>query len=848
MQNGEKKKNEENETKKGGLVGSLSERVRERLKSKDEREVRRRLAVSVELALTATATYLISGARLLFATYPISIAMACSSKRRLWGVVIGLVISAVTTLHPYYATACISVVLLRVLTVLFGALMNKVNEESGNAVIKYSVSAIEKRRNAEGKSGVSFESLFCERLHVKLIISAFGGFICGLFFMIEGDFSFYSLCQTLFLTFGAPAAVLALGGIFGEKEYVKTWYKYISLMAAVFFAVLASAEMRIFGMPMAPCLAMLMTLCFSARGVLPGICAAAISGAAFNVLYIPLLILSAILFCLISAVKKNAGVAAVCALCVVWCYYIGGESGLVSVLPPMLLAVPIYVLSDKYREMMNSPSIGEMAGNGLYFAEAVTEKSKNEAVRERLEALDEVFGTLSETFYKLSDRFKRPDVLGIRKITDRAFERTCADCRDRDRCWGADHSATLEAVGRVTSCIHTRGSVSVKDMPEDFVARCHRCERLMDEVNSGIAQSTERVFKGGKMNLFAANYDEMTALLRDALSGDPEEYRCHGDEGSRIFDLLLRSGINASGVVVYGKRCRQVVAKKVSGHEKLTAAQSAALSEKIGEILGTEMSEPCIKVGKDGCVLQWRSRPTVNALCAHGRIARSQREVALRGDGERIIVDPFAEEECCGDITNAFITDNSYFYALISDGMGSGSEAAYISGVCSMFIEKMLLAGNRADITLRMLNNVIRNENMGCGGECSSTVDLLELDLMNGVASFIKSGAAPTYIARGGTVYKVSSRTMPVGIIKDADARITRFDTKKGDVIVMMSDGCCHDSDDCPWLVEYLCALMKQDSCKDSEKIKNEILDLALKNAPSGAERDDISVSVTVIG
>ena len=221
---------------------------------------------------------------------------------------------------------------------------------------------------------------------------------------------------------------------------------------------------------------------------------------------------------------------------------------------------------------------------------------------------------------------------------------------------------------------------------------------------------------------------------------------------------------------------------------------------------------------------------------------------------DSLYVDPFADcvEEMCGDTTDAFITETSYFYSLISDGMGSGAEAAFTSGVCAMFIEKMLSAGNRPDITLRMLNNVIRSENMGCGSECSATVDLLELDLMSGVASFIKSGAAPTYVARDGTVYKISSRTMPMGIIKNADAKITKFDTQAGDVIVMISDGCSPDSDDCAWLVEYLCSRMPFKADSDSaselcEKLKNEILELAVKNYPEGRERDDISVSVTLV-
>ena len=185
--------------------------------------------------------------------------------------------------------------------------------------------------------------------------------------------------------------------------------------------------------------------------------------------------------------------------------------------------------------------------------------------------------------------------------------------------------------------------------------------------------------------------------------------------------------------------------------------------------------------------------------------------------------------------------------------MGSGEEAAFVSGVCSMFIEKMLLAGNRADITVKMLGNLLRNENMGRGGECSATVDLCELDLISGTASFIKSGAAPTYIARGSTVFKVYSRTMPIGILKEADTKISKFDTKRGDVIIMMSDGCCPDSEDCPWLVEFLCEYMArkdknaQGSVSECEDLCQRLISLAKKNSPKDKAQDDISLTVIII-
>ena len=402
-----------------------------------------------------------------------------------------------------------------------------------------------------------------------------------------------------------------------------------------------------------------------------------------------------------------------------------------------------------------------------------------------------------------------------------------------------------------SSELYAKGSVSEEGLPKSFCEGCRKKEKIISEINERTRIATEKMIDGGRANFFASNYDDITSILKDALSGDGEEYECDLPLGDRIFEYLYSSGMNVKGVVVYGKRCRHIVAKGIEGIDSLSAERAEEICLSVGEMVGAELTLPIIEVGKDGNVLVMHSRPTVKASCAHGRLSGGNGKPSA---DEGTFIDLFDDEELCGDMTEAFITDNSYFYSLISDGMGSGAAAAYTSGVCAMFIEKMLSAGNRADITLRMLNNVIRSENMGCGDECSATVDLLELDLMSGSAAFIKSGAAPTYIARAGTVYKISSRTMPVGIIKDADARITKFDTQKGDVIVMMSDGCCHDSDDCPWLVEYLCAYMTnsrktvtvgEELC---ERLKEEILREALKNVPEGKERDDISVSVTVIG
>ncbi len=847
----EKGKNEE------GFFQRRREELRERLTGKDEIEVRRRLHAMVSFFMTAALSYLLGGARLFFGTYPIGIALACSSKKHLSAVAVGLLAAVIGGMPTVYGYICIAVLLIRMLSTLLPMVFSETIGRRGDQskeIVKYGV---KEKKKDEPADDVGFGGLFSETLHVKMLCSALGGAIGGVFLVLRDDFSFYSLCGMLTLIFLPPLATLTFGGVLGEERYKKEWYAYVSIGAIILLSVLASVDKTVLGMPMAPFLAMLLTLCVAAdKGIFFGIAAALLCGVAFDATYIILLVLSAALFCIVSAVKRNAGVAAVCGLIVVWCYYIGGEQGLIRVLPPMLLAIPIYMLVDKYREMMNAPYARAEAAGGLYFAEAVTEKTKNAAVKDRLSTLEATFSSLSETFYKLSNRFRRPDVLGIRQITDSAFEKVCEGCRNRDRCWGADYSDTLEAVRRVTSALHTKGTVAESDLPENFMSECVSCERIIDEVNSTVSETTQKMINGGKANFFAANYDDITAILKDALGSDSEEYECDLDAGKKVFEYLFSEGIHVNGVVVYGKRCKHVVAKGVSQSDKLSAQKASEISKRIGSMIGADLSDPVIEVGRDGAVMLIHSRPTVKATCSHGRLSRSGRKWTSSDPEDVPIPDPIEddEDETCGDMTDAFVTDNSYFYSLVSDGMGSGPEAAYTSGVCAMFMQKMLSAGNRADITLRMLNNVIRSENMGCGRECSATVDLLELDLMSGTAAFVKSGAAPTYIARDGTVYKISSRTMPMGIIKNADARITKFDTKAGDIIIMMSDGCCPDSEDCTWLVEYLCNYMSKRKKSVSvgeelcERLRDELLNEAVKNLAPDRERDDISVSVVVVG
>ena len=156
---------------------------------------------------------------------------------------------------------------------------------------------------------------------------------------------------------------------------------------------------------------------------------------------------------------------------------------------------------------------------------------------------------------------------------------------------------------------------------------------------------------------------------------------------------------------------------------------------------------------------------------------------------------------------------------MICDGMGTGDEARLTSEMCTNFLEKILKVSSEKEIALSILNNFVRSKNM----ECSSSVDLLEIDLIGRGASFLKSGASPSFIKRGEKVFRLLSKTAPVGIMRNLDAERLSFHFEKGDICVMLSDGVASGKGDTHWINNYL---METEST-DTDVIANEILDLA---------------------
>jgi serine phosphatase RsbU (regulator of sigma subunit) len=185
-----------------------------------------------------------------------------------------------------------------------------------------------------------------------------------------------------------------------------------------------------------------------------------------------------------------------------------------------------------------------------------------------------------------------------------------------------------------------------------------------------------------------------------------------------------------------------------------------------------------------------------------------------------------------GDSVSVFEGSDGYQYGLISDGMGSGKNAALSSRLTILLMEKLLSAGNQKDLTLEMLNSLLISKS----DECFASVDLFEADLITGKASFIKAGAAPSFVVRGGRLFKIQSSTVPAGIIGNINSEQTKFDIEEGDYILMLSDGIISTFEEGTWLLDLLSSEM---NLRDPKTLLNGILTEA---AHKNNRKDDMSV------
>ena len=784
-------------------MGAFTMRQAKEKQETDENVWLSRLKRIVQEIVWGCAGWIFGQASLVFDTYPLGIALLCASSGHTPSVLVGLLITAAVNMQNSALYLCVYIVaaILRIVAAaVFDApdarfeLPQRLQKCLRERIAKEAPrSDAEEEKKAKQATRVAFfERIFGESILLRMSAAAIGALVIALYRVISGGFRYYDLFAAIFLILMAASATVVFA-LSLERRCQNKWLIGISEAALLFSLVYASRTVSLLTFPLAPMAALFFTLYICAnRSALQGILAAVIAGLAYDPMQAPALLLAALVMLFLKQTQKESPTAMLLPVVAMlaWSAYVGGFFLLLSLVPATLLAVTAFVLVQKTAIFSDRiPAENSIAEEGI----AQSQQQQVESIRyrdsnERFRGISDAFSSLSEVFYNLSDRFRRPGTLDLRLLCDRSFDAFCNDCPNKNICWGLEYTETLGAVNDLIAQLHTRGRVSGEHVAEPLVNRCTRIDGVLERINADCARLTGEMLRNNRTEIFAMDYESAADIINDALEADSGEYLVDVELGKKISEYLKDADVRAESVTVFGNRMRKILIRGAEVDEAKVTFET--MRSDLGEMCESELSFPAFEV--EGSV-------STMTLTAKRKIAVISAQNNVSADGG-----------VSGDSVNLFSNKKDYFYALISDGMGSGKEAALTSGLCSVFLEKMLRAGNRAATSLRMLNNMIASRTQDSAKECSSTVDLLELDLMTGEGSFLKSGAAPSFVVRGKVVRRLQSGTVPIGILNTLDVQKTDFLLRAGDTVVMVSDGILQGDDECEWLTSYLTGVATQ--------------------------------------
>lgn len=537
-----------------------------------------------------------------------------------------------------------------------------------------------------------------------------------------------------------PAFTVAFMGFFDRKKELHQKRYDISLLALAFAVTMFFSRFTVGALSLAFLPASVFTLCaartrgFGFGGVCGVLCGLVSGGAATGALGV----LGMTYGMLVTDIEPLALILSYM-LAITGFFYLSGASGVAEAALILLCVYGIFIPLRK----------------NLKIRRSVGQGGEKRSQDRKLTKYAAAFSSLSSLFYTVSESTREESVTDLNNGIVGVVERHCSHCTGCE----LDRS---EISNFFTSEIRRNGVAAYSRIPTHISARCPDACLMAREINN---LPTERELDGEKgLKQMADEYSYLSTILIDAAKKQEDTLRVDKPLAQEIKRALNELGVTCDGVRVTGTRMRDIMIYGVDP-EKIKVSPNE-IAKAVALKVGTAISAPELVLHDEYVLMKMHSVPAFRVECA---------KISEAKTGETV----------CGDTVSVFENDDRYFYCLVSDGMGSGRDAALTSRLSSIMLEKLLSVGAEKESALKLLNKALLEKNE----EIFATVDLLEIDRVLCRATLIKAGAAPTLMIRNGRLRTIEAKTPPAGIMKNVIADKKCFTLEKGDMLVMMSDG-----------------------------------------------------------
>lgn len=450
---------------------------------------------------------------------------------------------------------------------------------------------------------------------------------------------------------------------------------------------------------------------------------------------------------------------------------------------------------------------------------AFSDKGVAAMIHERLNFAADAIAGIGSGISAAADVLDRKYSPNISDIADRAADRVCRSCPNSMVCWGRKYEQFHKEFNSLVAQLRAGGELTEFSLSPDCAETCVNRAGVIKAVETEYSRYISAMTDERRVR-------ELRRIYTDQLSGVRDILRDMGSLNTHeLFDERDRSAEECAEKVLKenGVKDPQAFIVRDKSNRLRFEAYGATEPRVPREYLGERLS------GALGCTIEL---PEISGSNERFRITAVERTRLSAKVGAYQL--SRGDNRVCGDCYDCFTGADGAFYIVLSDGMGTGSRARVDSAMACSVMSKLLKSGVTLPAALETVNTVLMVKS---ADESFATLDICKLDLNSGECAVYKAGAAATYIKSEDRLIRASLSSPPAGTGGKLTVPAQKFSVRKGDVIVMMTDGVVPDEQ---WLSYELSK--PSDPGDLSERIAK-----AARTSANGRD-DDISVIAVMVG
>ncbi len=456
----------------------------------------------------------------------------------------------------------------------------------------------------------------------------------------------------------------------------------------------------------------------------------------------------------------------------------------------------------------------ESLSGGVRELESGMIKRSRARMSSRLVRMGQVFAEMDTVFTSLCRGYMPKDD-AVEYFLQDFSERVCGECENSPNCL-ARPGKMREAVAKLLDSGIERGKITLIDIPDWLAKKCARTNVALQVINHYC--TTYRQHAAAMSNLdntrmiIAKQLAGVSRIMLALSENCGSEISFNTSMEKAIKDELLSARINCREAVAYSERGSPRISVMVSEEHSLDPAVSGIVSKAAGTAMMVGERSECKRPGYRA--LSFRPAPRFDVIFGSASC-------------------PKAGEKLSGDTHSLINLSEDRFMLALCDGMGSGERAENLSSGSISLIENFYRAGFDSELILNSVNGLMAS----CCEEAFCAIDIVVTDLKSGRCDFIKLGAVPSFILRGGEVSMVNGSSLPLGILEESSPSTTVTKLNGGDLCVLVSDGVL----DAFSGVEKFAALLRAQPTSNPQELADALFSAALSKY-RGRPKDDMTV------